>query len=44
MSFEEKLRLLLENANITQKKLAKDLNVATSTMSEASLILLCSKK
>ncbi len=33
MSFEEKLRLLLENANITQKKLAKDLNVATSTMS-----------
>ena len=32
MKFNEKLRLLIEEKNITQKKLANDLNIAPSTM------------
>ncbi len=32
MAFQDKLRLLLEYNNITQKKLAEDLHVASSTM------------
>lgn len=32
MTFKDKLRLLLENKGITQKKLAEDLHIAPSTM------------
>ncbi len=32
MRFHEKLRLLIEERNMTQKQLAKDLNIAPSTM------------
>ncbi len=32
MTFSDKLRSLIEEGNLTQKKIAKDLNIAASTM------------